>query len=309
MHMDNNIDKILAVRKFSRFYTRFFGLLGRRMHDSPYSLIEARVLWELSARTSANATEIACDLKLDNGYMSRILKKLEARGLVEREQCPLDGRAVKLTISEHGMLEAATMADKANTDVAEKIADLSEQELDEITKAMQLIEAKLTPKNAARRAAIIRSHRSGDIGWVVKAHGEFYENELGFNEKFEALVARIAADFICSYDAKTEHCWIAELNGKNVGSIFLVREDDNTAKLRLLYVDAEARGLGLGKQLVAECLHFAKAAGYARVVLWTNAVLTTARHIYEEAGFHLISEDTHSDFGEPQVGQNWVLEF
>ena len=307
--MDSNTDKILAVRKFSRFYTRHFGLLGRRMHNSPYSLIEARVLWELSVRTSPTASEIAADLKLDAGYMSRILKKMEASGLVEREQCPLDGRAVKLTISERGRLEAATMADKANTDIAGKLASLGEQDLIEMTEAMQLIEAKLSPAKHAQHAAIIRSHRPGDIGWVIKAHGEFYESELGFNENFEALVARIAADFIANYDAKVEHCWIAELGGKNVGSIFLVREDNETAKLRLLYVDAEARGLGLGKQLVAECLCFAKSAGYQRVVLWTNAVLTTARHIYEEAGFHLISEDTHSDFGEPQVGQNWVLEF
>jgi len=309
VHMETNIDKILAVRHFNRFYTQHFSLLGRRMLNSAYSLIEARLLWELSARTSANATEIATDLKLDPGYLSRILKKFESDGLVKREQCPKDGRSMKLAITEHGLIEAAHMADRANDDVANKLSKLSEKELGDIVAAMQLIETTLHPTSPPQTAAIIRSHRPGDIGWVIQAHGAFYEDELGFNEYFEAMVARIAADFIGSYDRKTEHCWIAELGGKNVGSIFLVRDTQTTAKLRLLYVDAEARGLGLGKQLVAECLNFAKAAGYKRVELWTNAILTTARHIYEQAGFHLISEDVHIDFGDPQVGQNWVLEF
>jgi len=309
MHMETNIDKVLAVRQFNRFYTQHFSLLGRRMLNSPYSLIEARVLWELAARTSSLATEIAADLRLDAGYMSRILKKFENDGLVEREQCSKDGRCMTLALTEYGMNEAAIMADKSNSHVANKLSGLGAQQLCDVVDAMQQIEALLAPVNSSQNTAIIRSHRPGDIGWVVYAHGTFYEGELGFNENFEAMVARIAADFIGGYDPKTEHCWIAELDGKNVGCVFLVRDTETTAKLRLLYVDAEARGLGLGKQLVAECLTFAKAARYKRVELWTNAVLVTARHIYEDAGFHLIAEDTHTDFGDPHVGQNWVLEF
>ena len=305
---DANSGEILAIRQFNRFYTQRFGLLQRRMLSSPYSLIEARILWELAARASTNASEIATDLELDAGYMSRTLKKLENDGLVERMQCEQDGRRITLAITERGMVEAAVLADRSNIDVAAKIAKLSPGELSNLVDAMGAIETILSPAPKKRGAALIRSHRAGDIGWVIQSHGAFYKNVYGFNENFEALVARIAADFISTYDPQREHCWIAEVDGKNMGSIFLVREDDQTAKLRLLYVDPEARGLGLGKQLVTTCVQFAKTAGYQRIELWTNAVLTTARHIYERAGFHLVAEDCHSDFGDPQVGQNWVLE-
>ena len=301
------VTDILSVRQFNRFYTRAFGFLQKRILGSAYSLIEARVLYEVANDKGCYAKDISKTLDIDPGYLSRILKKLEAAGLVVREPSTADARYLPLSLTDRGEQEAAKLADIANDDVAGKLRELSDKQVSDLITAMQTIENTLETSAQPHPAAIIRSHRPGDIGWVISVHGSYYARAFDFNENFEALVTRICADFISNYDAKKEHCWIAEINGKNVGSIFLVREDDKTAKLRLLYVDEEARGLGLGKQLVEECLGFAKRAGYKNVELWTNAVLTTARHIYEQAGFHLIAEDEHEDFGEPQVGQHWQI--
>jgi len=306
---DQNVGEVLAVRHFNRFYTKEFGFLQKRVLGSPFALVEARILYELAARKSCNASEIAEALELDAGYLSRIVKKLEAAGLVERTQCQIDGRCMPLSLSERGLMETAKLADIANQDIAGKFERLGHDQLPKVVAAMQTIEASLSEQNERAASVVIRSHRAGDIGWIASSQGKFYADEYGFNENFEALVARICADFISNYDAKSEHCWIADMNGKNVGSVVLIREDKTTAKLRLFYVDAEARGLGLGTQLVDECITFAKRAGYKRMVLYTNACLGAARRIYERAGFHLVSDDVHTDFGEPQVGQNWLLEF
>lgn len=310
MHLESAISDILAVRQFNRFYTKAFGFLQKRILGSAYALIEARVLYELANRPEAKATDISADLDLDPGYLSRILKKFEADGLIDRAQCPLDARSQTLQLTDRGEAAAAELADMSNADIAGKLAALGDRERKELVTAMQTIETTLAPEQAQKPTAVIRSHRPGDIGWVVSAHGRFYSEALGFNEKFEALVARVAADFISDYDREREHCWIAEVGGENVGSIFLVKDPETagTARLRLLYVDEAARGLGLGKQLVDECLQFARRAGYKRVELYTNAVLATARHIYEQAGFYLLSEDEHTDFGDPQVGQFWALD-
>jgi len=303
------IEKVLAVRQFNRFYTKEFGFLRKRILGSPYALVEARILYELATHDGCKAADIASTLELDPGYLSRILKKFDTNGLVTGKQNPDDGRCIGLFLTETGKMEAAKLADIANTDIAARLKKLGDKQLQEVVTAMNTIETTLDTNANKQTTAIIRSHRPGDIGWVVSSQGKFYAEAFGFNENFEALVARIAADFISDYNPKTEHCWIADINGQNMGSIFLVREDADTAKLRLFYVDAEARGLGLGKKLVDECITFAKRAEYKRITLYTNAVLGTARHIYEKAGFHLISEDEHTDFGDPQVGQNWVLEF
>lgn len=308
MLQEHQIKDILAVRQFNRFYTKAFGFLQKRILGSAYSLIEARVLYEIANKSGSKATDIAATLELDAGYLSRILKKFESAGLVKREPSREDARCLPLSLTSLGEQEAAILADIANDDVADKFSALTSKQVDEIVGAMRLIENTLEESIQNNNATVIRDHRPGDIGWVVSVHGRYYAEAHGFNANFEALVARICADFASSYNPDKEHCWIAERGGKNIGSIFLVRQDDETAKLRLLYVDPSARGLGLGKQLVAECLRFARSAGYKRVELWTNAVLTTARYIYEEAGFHLMSEDSHSDFGDPQVGQYWVLD-
>ncbi|NVJ69743.1 MAG: bifunctional helix-turn-helix transcriptional regulator/GNAT family N-acetyltransferase [Alphaproteobacteria bacterium] len=299
--------QILAIRHFNRFYTRHFGLLQKRLLDSPYSLVEARVLYDLANHAPLTAKEIAIDLMLDAGYLSRILKRFETEGLLTRERCTEDGRSQQLGLTPKGMGEAQRMADLANAEVQEMIQHLGDDARNMVIKSMQTVEATLKGYTPQKGTAVIRSHRPGDIGWVISAHGKMYAEEYGFNEKFEALVARIATDFINDYDPTVEHCWIAELDGKNVGSIFLVREDDKVARLRLLLLLPQARGLGLGAKLVDECIRFARQAGYETVDLWTNAALKAAGHIYQSAGFKLVSEDTHSDFGPPQVGQNWRL--
>lgn len=309
MHQDATIEKVLAVRQFNRFYTKEFGFLQKRILSSSYALVEARVLYEIANRDNTKASEIAEHLELDAGYLSRIIKKFETNGLVAREQCPVDSRCQKLALTDKGMMDAAKLADIANVDISRKFEKLGDKQLEEVVSAMQTIETTLDDSKRPQQTAIIRSHRAGDIGWVASSQGRFYAEEYAFNENFEALVVRICADFISDYDPKSEHCWIADVDGKNMGSIMLVREDETTAKLRLFYVDAEARGLGLGTKLVDECITFAKTAGYERVVLYTNKCLSGARRIYERAGFHLVAEDEHTDFGAPQVGQDWVLEF
>ena len=309
MHDTSPTDAVLAIRHFNRFYTQQFGFLQRRMLTSKYSLVECRVLYELAQCDATTATEIASDLGLDAGYLSRIIKRLEGDGLVEKVRCEADGRSQRLSLTDSGKREARLLADMSNNDIGARLEGLDTDTLHDVLKAMKKIEDTLGNKHEDRKAVIIRSHRPGDIGWVVKAHGEIYEVEHDFNENFEALVARIAADFINDYDPECEHCWIAELDGENVGCIFLVKDTDETAKLRLLLLTPKARGLGLGKKLVDECLNFAKRAGYSRVELWTNGALHTARHIYQKAGFKMISEDEHTDFGPPQIGQYWRLEF
>jgi len=308
MYPDHQIENILAIRHFNRFYTRRFGLLQKRILGSAYTLLEARILYEIARNGVCNASDVTAALNIDAGYLSRILKKFEESALVNREQCSKDGRAFLLSLTEKGRIEQAKLAEIANEDVAEKIARLGDKKLENLVVAMKTIETTLN-ETAAPTTAIIRSHRPGDIGWIASSQAAFYAEEYGFNENFEALVMRICADFINDYNPTREHCWIAEADSRRVGSIMLVTESDDTAKLRLFYVDAEARGLGIGSQLVDECLSFAQKAGYKRVVLYTNACLDAARRIYERAGFHLINEAVHDTFGDPQTEQDWLLEF
>lgn len=304
----DTLSQVLAVRRFNRFYTRQFGLLQKRLLGSPYSLVEARVLYDLANHAPLTAKTIAADLALDAGYLSRILKRFEDEGLLARKRSADDGRSQLLTLTDHGKAEAQMMADLANREVGTMLDHLDESELNRLVDAMRTVETALDGA-PPERTILIRSHREGDIGWVIEAHGRLYAEEYGFNENFEALVARIAADFISTYNPKYEHCWIAEVDGKRVGSIFLVRENNKVAKLRMLFLTPDARGFGLGKKLVAECLSFARNAGYESVVLWTNAVLSTARHIYENAGFKLEKEEPHTEFGATQLGQFWRLNF
>lgn len=305
---DNNpLDHTLAIRRFNRFYTKAFGLLQKRLLDSPYSLAEARVLYDLANNTPLTARDIAADLMLDAGYLSRIIKRFETDGLLQRERCTKDGRSQQLTLTPQGRSEATRMADLANEEVSLMTAHLNEDQRKELVSALQTVESTLTGQSL-QRTLIIRNHRPGDAGWVIEMHGKFYAREYGFNQNFEALVARIVADFLTNHDATRERFWVAEIDGKPVGSIFLIRENDTVAKLRLLLLAPEARGLGLGGKLVEECINFARTAGYGRVELWTNAVLTAARHLYEKAGFYLVREETHTDFGMPQLGQFWRLD-
>lgn len=304
------IERIDAVRRFNRFYTKHIGVLQETLLESGYSLAESRVLYELARREETTASQLASDLGLDAGYLSRILKHFDERGLLRRKASTSDGRQMLISLSAKGRKAFQPLNSGAKRQVADMLATLQDAEQERLTRCMNTIEKLLRPEADQTTQAfyVLRSHRPGDMGWVVHRHGAIYAAEYGWDETFEALVAEICASFIRNLDSKRERCWIAERDGEVIGSVFLVRESDEVAKLRLLLVEASARGLGLGRKLVAECIDFARQAGYKKVTLWTNDVLTAARHIYEQAGFKLIREERHHSFGHPLTGQNWELE-
>lgn len=300
-------ERVAAVRRFNRLYTRRIGVLHEGLLDSPYSLAEVRVLYELAHRSGVAARDLALDLGLDAGYLSRILKAFERRGLVRREQAPGDARQRVLSLTAQGRRAFAPLDRRSQEEVAAMLAPLSETAQSRLTGAMQAIEELLAPGDATGTPCVLRTHRPGDMGWVIQAHGEFYARDYGWDERFEALVAHIAAEFIEKLEPKRERCWIAERDGERVGSVFLVRKSATVAKLRLLIVDPKARGLGLGKALVAECIRFARECGYRTITLWTQQNLAAARGIYEAAGFELVASEAHAMFGVPLTGETWEL--
>jgi DNA-binding MarR family transcriptional regulator/GNAT superfamily N-acetyltransferase len=300
--------RIEAIRGFNRFYTRRIGVLQEGLLESPYSLAEVRVLYELAHRPGVTARDLARDLGLDAGYLSRILRSFVRRGYVRRETSETDGRQRPLSLTAEGRRAFAPLDRRSAKEVAAMLAPLSESARDRLTGAMTAIERILEPDAPPSAAFVLRSHRPGDMGWVVQAHGEIYFREYGWDERFEALVAHIAAEFIDKLDRVRERCWIAERDGERVGSVFLVKKSATVAKLRLLIVDPRARGAGLGAKLVGECIRFARACGYRRITLWTQQNLTAARRIYEAAGFELVASEKHSMFGVPLVGETWELE-
>ena len=298
--------RISAVRAFNRFYTRELGVLGQRLLESPFSLSEARVLYELAHRDSAAAKEIGIELDLDAGYLSRIVQKFDDDGLINRKPLPTDRRQHQLKLTAKGRQAFAKLDHSSHEDVAKMLRSLSETDRCRLTAAMATIEDLL---GAARtsRPATLREPRPGDMGWVVQSHGAQYAGEYGFDSSFEALVAEIAAKFLTSFDASRERCWIAEIDGTQVGSVFLVRHDDEVAKLRLLLVEPAGRGHGLGKRLVGECIAFARACGYRKITLWTQSILTPARKIYQDAGFVLVATEPHRSFGQSLIGETWEM--
>lgn len=300
-----------AVRHFNRFYTRQIGVLGHAYLQSPFSLTETRVLYELAHRDRPTATELGRELGLDAGYLSRILRGFVRRGLVTRTRAPHDGRQSFLALTARGRKAFAALDTRSRDEIGALVGRHAPAERRRLVEAMHTIERVLAaPEPEERRAAPpyeLRSHRPGDMGWVVHRHGALYAQEYGWDERFEALVARVAADFIDHYDPARERCWIAEREGAIVGSIFLVRKTDEIAKLRLLLVEPAARGLGLGTRLVNECVGFARDAGYRKVTLWTQSILHAARRIYESAGFQLVHEEPHHSFGHDLVAETWEL--
>jgi len=294
---------VAAVRAFNRFYTRRIGLLSDRHLGSPFSLTEVRVLYELAHRDGPTAAEIGRELALDPGYLSRLLAKFRKRRLVVRTPSKTDARQWRLSLTKLGRRVFEPLDRGASEQVAEMLRPLPPSGRARLVEAMAAIQRMLT----ADRSYTLRSHRPGDIGWVIHRHGVLYFQEYGWDERFEALVAEIAAHFVQHFDAARERCWIAETEGSILGSVFLVRQSDTVAKLRLLLVEPEARGLGLGQRLVAECIAFARAAGYREITLWTQSELLAARHIYEKAGFHLAGIEKHHHFGPEMVGEVWNL--
>jgi DNA-binding MarR family transcriptional regulator/N-acetylglutamate synthase-like GNAT family acetyltransferase len=300
--------RVAAVRRFNRFYTRQIGVLQEGLLASPFTLTQVRVLYELAHRPGATARDLGRDLGLDAGYLSRLLRGFQDRGLLERARSGSDARESLLRLSGRGRRTFASLDARAEKDVAALLARLSEPDQRRLVGAMGAIEELLGGTPAPDRPYLLRTHRPGDMGWVVHRHGVLYAQEYGWDERFEALVAGIVARFVESFDPGRERCWIAERDGAIVGSVFLVKHSRTVGQLRLLLVEPAARGLGIGGRLVDECVRFARQARYRKVMLWTNDTLHAARHLYERAGFRLVKEEPHDDFGEGLVGQTWELD-
>jgi DNA-binding MarR family transcriptional regulator/GNAT superfamily N-acetyltransferase len=302
--------QIAAVRAFSRFYTRRLGVLQEGMPGSPFSLAEARVIDELArgGNRRSNAAHLARTLELDPGYLSRILKGFERRGLIRREVSEADGRRSELSLTGTGEQAFAAMEGSSAEQIRDLLEPLAPEQRARLTGAMADLRRLLGDDELPQPAAVIRPHRPGDLGWVVQRHAELYTREYGWDGSFEAVVAEIAAQFIKDFDPAWEQCWIAELDGQRVGSVCLVRRGPGLAKLRLLLLDPQARGLGLGRRLVDECLGFARDRGYRAMELWTMSNLIAARHIYERAGFTLRDQQPTHSFGKDLVEETWRIE-
>jgi DNA-binding MarR family transcriptional regulator/GNAT superfamily N-acetyltransferase len=298
--------RVGAVRSFNRFYTGKIGILREGVLQSPFSLSEVRVLYELAHRKSTTAAELSRELGLDPGYLSRILRRFAQRGLVSRRRSGADGRQTHLTLTPRGGQAFAPLNRRQSEEVAEMLAQIGDAEQERVVAAMRTIESTLAPAPRPQ-AFVLRSHRPGDVGWVISRQAVLYAQEYGWDISFEALAAEIAAKFLRDFDPKFEHCWIAERDGQNVGAVFLVKKDDTTGQLRLLHVEREVRGFGIGSRLVEECIRFARACGYKKIVLWTNDVLHAARRIYQRAGFKLTEQESHHSFGHDLHGQYWEL--
>jgi DNA-binding MarR family transcriptional regulator/GNAT superfamily N-acetyltransferase len=299
--------QVSAVRAFNRFYTRKLGVLDQQLPKSPFSLSEARVLYELAHRGNLAAKEIGIELGLDPGYLSRIVQKFDEDGLITRKPLASDRRQYQLGLTAKGRQAFAGLDRSSHDDVAAMLAAIPPGGVRRLIEAMAAIERLLGAPENPPPPAILRDPRPGDMGWVVQSHGELYAREYGFDSSFEALVAEISAKFLASFDASRERCWIADLDGTQVGSVFLVRDTDDVAKLRLLLVDPSGRGQGLGRRLVAECVSFARQCGYRKITLWTQSILLAARKIYQDAGFVRVAAEPHRSFGQSLIGETWEL--
>jgi len=305
-------DRIGAVRGFNRFYTRQIGVLRRNFLDSPYSLAEARVLYEIARGDGGiTASEIGRALDLDAGYLSRLLRAFEKRGLIRRTASQNDARQSHLALTPRGRKAYAPLERRSQHDAGAMLGRLAPEDQLRLIAAMHTIQTLAGGESGAAAVAephyILRDPRPGDFGWIVKRHAELYAREYGWTEPFEGVCAQIVADFAGKHDPQRERCWIAEMDGESVGCVFLVADSAEVARIRLLLVDPKARGLKLGARLVDECVTLAKSAGYRRITLWTHSVLTVARHIYQKAGFRLTSSEEKVSFGKPVVSEYWDL--
>jgi DNA-binding MarR family transcriptional regulator/N-acetylglutamate synthase-like GNAT family acetyltransferase len=307
MSEDDFDRRVGDVRHFNRFWTRQIGVLREEYLESPFSLTEVRVLYELAHGEETTASELGEELGLDAGYLSRILRGLEKHGLIHRRPSEADGRRRLLRLTDRGREAFAPLDARSRSEIGAMLGGMSITGQERLVGAMRTIERLLSARPEPVVPYLLRPHQPGDMGWVVHRHGVLYAREYGWDERFEALVAEIVAKFIQQYDPSVERCWIAERDGEIVGCVFLVRASQEIAKLRLLLVEPEARGLGIGSRLVEECIRFARQAGYLKITLWTNDVLNSARRIYEGMGFRLVHEKPHHSFGHDLVGQTWEL--
>lgn len=296
-----------AIRSFNRFYTNRIGLLSERLNDSPFSLTEGRIVHELYYRREVFAADLVRDLNLDPGYVSRIINRLQRDDLLDRIRSPQDGRRRLIRLTQRGRDIYEQMEAQTNVQMEEMLLGRPEGEVNRLLEAMADIRKILASDDQPGQSFLLRPHEPGDMGWIIRAHGAYYHREHGYGAGFEALAARICADFLDNYDPKTDRCWIAELDRQPVGSAMVVHDGERRSRLRLLLVDPRVRGLGLGRRLVSECVRFARRSRAKTLVLWTDRELEAAIHLYAQAGFELIKEEPHNTFGLEMVGQHWEL--
>lgn len=304
MSTESLSERTEIVRRFNRFYTRQIGVLHEHLLDSAFSLTEVRILYELAHREQLTSADLCRELGLNAGYLSRVIAGFDKQGLIAKTRSPTDARAAQLQLTEQGQRTLAPLVDASRREVAAMLERLPPTAQQELVAAMGQIQGLLgEPSPSSSLSYILRNPQPGDMGWIIHRQAVLYAQEYGWNNEYEALVAEILAKFVREFDPARERCWIAEKDGKVIGSVLIVRQDDTTAKLRLLYVDPCARGLGIGSRLVDECLRFSRQVGYTNMVLWTNSILTDARRIYDRAGFELVEEEAHHSFGKDLVGQ------
>ena len=297
---------VATLREFSRFYTRRLGTLAEGLLDTPWSLTQARVVYELGQAPSTDMAALRATLALDSGYLSRLLAKFDAAGLIARTASATDGRRQALSLTAAGKKLFRTLNERSNRQVGELLGPLPEPVRDALAGAMRSVMRALDDQ-ARPPMVVLRGLRPGDLGWIAQRHGEVYAREYGWSQSFEAFVARIVADYLDNHQPGRENAWLAEVDGQRAGCVLCVRADDETAQLRVLLVEAWARGHGLGARLVDECVQFARDSGYRKLVLWTNDILVAARRIYLTAGFELVREERHHSFGKDLVGQFWEM--
>jgi DNA-binding MarR family transcriptional regulator/N-acetylglutamate synthase-like GNAT family acetyltransferase len=295
------------IRSFNRFYTKRIGLLREGLLKTPFSLTQARVLYELGRNPGTRSTSLVEELGLDPGYVSRLLKSFAEQGLIKRSISKGDRRVNHLSLTTRGRAEFERLDARSRAEIGEMLSGMNGYQRERLVNSMTAIRQLLDSHEEAAPGFVLRMHQPGDIGWVIARHGELYAQEFQWDSSFEGLVAEIAGAFLRHFDEQRERCWIAERDGERLGCVFLIKQSKNVAKLRLLMVEPSARGLGIGARLVSECIAFARQSGYRNLTLWTNDILQAARRIYERAGFRLVKEEQHHSFGHDLVGQFWEL--
>jgi DNA-binding MarR family transcriptional regulator/N-acetylglutamate synthase-like GNAT family acetyltransferase len=303
--MSTPSERIEAVRRFSRFYTTRIGLLEEGLLDSPFSLTEARVIWELAHRADITATELARELGVDAGYLSRVLRGLQRRGILKKRRSPDDGRAFLLAPTPKGRSAFRTLDAASREQIGALLGHLAPEDQRRLTDAMATVEELMGEGPSEAVPYLLRDPHAGDLGWIVESHGRIYAREYGWDERFEATAAEIVARFGHERDRERQRCWIAERRDRNVGCVLVVARSPRVAQLRCLVVDPSARGLGIGRRLVQECIRFAGDVGYRKMMLWTVDILHAARRIYETEGFELTGEEPYDGFGPELVAQTW----
>lgn len=299
--------RIEAVRRFNRFYTQKIGVLTDHMHNTPFTLTEARLLFEIGSREPVSASRLTEELGIDPGYLSRLLASFESQRLILRSSPANDRRKRISELAPKGKAVFRTLVDRARDDVRVLLDSLSDEKQSRVVRAMTTIRETLNANHNGSAGVMTRTHRSGDIGWIIERHGAIYYQEHGWDQTFETLVARILTELVDSFEEEKDRIWIAEIDGERVGCILAARADDEIVRLRLFLVEPWARGRGVGKRLIQDFLSFARSAGYRKAVLWTNSNLESARHLYEKFGFIKVAEEVHHSFGHDLVGENWEL--